>query len=112
MTHSVYLIQTTLPGSLFEAIVGEFKCNLLRSGAACVEHQTISSMYVWKGEVQSEPEWKILASVSEPFLPQVLAAIEELHPYETPQILHWKVGSSSKYSKWANTSGSASLGKA
>ena len=111
MALDVHLVQTTLPSSWIEAFVGEFKINLLHAGAACVEHQSVHSMYSWEGEVQSQQEWKVTATVSQPFLEGLIQAIPRQHPYETPQIFTWGIDANTAYCEWAHQSGLEHLQK-
>lgn len=56
--------------------------------AACVQIVgPVESWFWWEGEVQSGPEWRCLIKTRRPLWAQVEAAIRELHPYETPQII-------------------------
>ena len=96
----VFVIKTTLPGDWIEALVGAFKHQTLLAGAACAEHQRIQSMYRWKGEVESSPEWSVQFTVSASSLEPVLEHLRTSHPYETPQILHWAATSDAPYYQW------------
>lgn len=99
----VYLVKTTLPGDWIEAFVGEFKHKALLAGAACAEHQRVTSMYGWEGVVQSSEEWSIQFTVDAGALESVLTQLKSNHPYEVPQILHWAVNSQPPYCEWVGS---------
>lgn len=99
----VFLVKTTLPGDWIEAFVGEFKHKALLAGAACAEHQRVTSMYGWEGAVQSSQEWSVQFTVGADALESVLAQLSANHPYEVPQILHWAVDSQPPYYEWVGT---------
>ncbi len=54
--------------------------------AACAQITVIESVYVWKGAMQHEPEWRILFKTTSARYAAVEAAIRELHSYELPAI--------------------------
>lgn len=105
MTGQVVRMQTTLPGEWIEALVGEFKLHLLEAGAACVEHETIHSMYRWDDSIQSQQEWRVCATLSSHALEGVLECLHAHHPYDQPQILTWSVDANSGYADWVESSG-------
>jgi periplasmic divalent cation tolerance protein len=100
MGDSLFIIQTTLPSSWKEFEIGSFSQLLIESGAACVQRKSIVSMYNWGGEIHSNSEWSLEIKVSSTLLDYVLLKIEELHPYEVPQLLHWEVQASQGYADW------------
>ena len=101
MGDSLFIIQTTLPSSWKEFEIGSFSQLLIESGAACVQRKSIVSMYNWNGEIHSNSEWSLEIKVSSTQLDHVLLKIEELHPDEVPQLLHWEVQASQGYADWA-----------
>ena len=70
--------------------------------AACAQIDgPILSVYRWKGQVETAEEWrctlKSLASVEA----ELMGAIEELHPYEVPEIITVAIPSGSQaYFDW------------
>ena len=103
MVGQVCIIQTTLPGSWIAAEVGAFSQQMLVAGAACVQHSSIRSVYRWEGETQSSPEWHLQLKVSLSKRQQVLAALEQQHPYDIPQIVWYTTESSDSYSTWVDS---------
>ena len=57
--------------------------------AACVHIQAIDSVYRWKGQVQNDPEWRLLFKTTAARYATVEAALRAAHPYELPAILAW-----------------------
>ncbi len=57
-----------------------------RKLAACAQISEIESFYVWQGEVQDEPEFRILFKTTDAQYSAAEAAIRELHPYELPAV--------------------------
>ncbi len=56
--------------------------------AACVQVSgPVESVYRWQGKVQQSQEWLCTAKTRASLLPQVEAAIRELHKYECPEIV-------------------------
>ncbi|MDE0870034.1 MAG: divalent cation tolerance protein CutA [Candidatus Poseidoniaceae archaeon] len=101
MGESLFIIQTTLPSSWKEFEIGSFSQLLIESGAACVQRKSIVSMYNWDGTFHSDSEWSLEIKVSSSKKEFVLLKIEELHPDEVPQLLHWEVQASQGYADWA-----------
>ena len=57
-----------------------------RKLAACAQISAIESVYSWKGEIQQEPELRLLFKTTEERYELVESTIRELHPYELPAI--------------------------
>lgn len=56
--------------------------------AACVQILgPITSMYRWKGKVETAEEWLCLVKTKESLYPELEKAIISLHSYETPEIV-------------------------
>ena len=75
-----------------------------RELAACVSLQAIQSCYRWKGVVDEAKEVQLLIKTTATGLNALLGAIEALHSYDTPEILHWQAQSSHAYGAWAAAS--------
>lgn len=59
-----------------------------RRVAACVNLVPgVRSVYRWKGRVEEARETLLVAKTSAARLPALLAAVEELHPYEVPEAI-------------------------
>ncbi|WP_119291106.1 divalent-cation tolerance protein CutA [Azohydromonas sediminis] len=55
--------------------------------AACVQLSAIDSVYRWDGQVQQDPEVRLVVKTLEARYSEVERAIRELHPYALPQIV-------------------------
>ena len=75
-----------------------------RELAACVSFQAIQSCYRWEGRVEHANEVQLLIKTTSPGLNALLGAIEALHSYDTPEILHWQAQPSHAYGAWAAAS--------
>ncbi len=60
-----------------------------RGLAACVQLQAIESVYRWQGQVQQEPEWRLLIKSTQARWAELQAAILAQHPYELPALVAW-----------------------
>ncbi|MDG1525389.1 MAG: divalent cation tolerance protein CutA [Candidatus Thalassarchaeaceae archaeon] len=103
MSAEIYLVQTTLPPSWLEAEVGAFSQLILEAGAACVHHSSTRSTYKWEGKIQSTKEWELQLKVGFKKLADVLSMIQENHPYDIPQIIHYPVETNAQYADWVNS---------
>lgn len=57
-----------------------------RGLAACTQISSMESFYVWEGELQQEPEYRVILKTTEEMYQAVEKAIRELHSYELPAI--------------------------
>jgi periplasmic divalent cation tolerance protein len=53
---------------------------------ACVQICQIESFYVWDGQIQQEPEYRLLFKTTAEKYPQVEQAIRDHHTYDLPAI--------------------------
>jgi periplasmic divalent cation tolerance protein len=67
----------------------EVLCSALleRQLAACVQVLDITSSYLWKGQRESEPEKLLLIKTRRDLYGAIEAALGDVHPYETPEII-------------------------
>ena len=76
-----------------------------RKLAACVQIlPPITSIYVWKGEVQRENEIMLVAKSTRAKFDEVEKAVRALHSYETPEIIALPiVAGSQSYLSWLSS---------
>ncbi len=69
---------------------------------ACVNRiPGVESTYWWEGEIQVDSEDLLILKTSQERLPALLEALPNLHPYDVPEILAWKVSEShAPYQAW------------
>lgn len=60
---------------------------LSKKMAACVQTMDIGSHYIWQGEVCHDKEILVLFKTSESSYISLKSILEEIHPYETPEII-------------------------
>ena len=84
--------------------VTSFAQSLVEAGAACVQHHQISSTYKWEGKIEHEKEWGLSIKVSTNNLDSVTQVINNLHPYDVPQIIVQSAEANSEYEDWVNSS--------
>lgn len=73
-----------------------------RQLAGCVQIVgPISSTYRWQGAVETAEEWLCLIKAGRAVYAELEAAIKEVHPYDTPEILAVPVAAGSNdYLAW------------
>lgn len=82
----VYLVISTAPDTaVAESIAGA----LVEGGlAACVNVcPGITSVFKWKGRIESDAECLVIAKASGAVVERCVARITELHPYELPEAI-------------------------
>ena len=69
--------------------------------AACVQIDTIQSLYPWDGSIQHETEWRILFKTSRSNASALWTLVQDHHPYELPAIYSFEVRQvSDAYLQW------------
>ena len=70
--------------------------------AACVQVLgPMESRYWWQGALESATEWLCLAKTTADRVDDVVAAVGEVHSYDTPEVLATAVGGGSeRYLRW------------
>ena len=69
--------------------------------AACITLMPVQSIYRWQGEIERSEEVQLLIKTSSQGLEELLAALEALHSYDTPEILHMAAQAGDAYGAWA-----------
>ena len=60
--------------------------------AACVQIAPVRSVYIWKGAVARAEEWMVLVKTRSDLAAEVIEAITDQHPYETPEVVSFPFG--------------------
>ena len=72
--------------------------------AACVQMQSVESVYRWKDEVRTEPEWLLAIKTTESQYANLEYHLRANHSYETPEIVRLPItGGSSEYLAWISS---------
>ncbi len=77
--------------------------------AACVNLLPVTSVYRWKGEICRDPEVTALIKVRADGVERLRARLQELHPYELPEIVSLAIdeaGSLAAYVDWVRAESS------
>ena len=75
--------------------------------AACVNilPGAVTSIYRWKGKVESTREWLLLIKTSQKRLPKLQTAVERLHSYDVPEFIALQITAGSRaYLDWMEKS--------
>ncbi len=71
--------------------------------AACVQTAPIDSIYRWSSEIHRHPEVLLLVKTRTAVLPELIAAVRELHVYDAPEIVALPiVGGAADYLNWVD----------
>ena len=64
---------------------------------------TVLSMYWWKGKIEEDQEVMTVMKTNESKIQLLMNRLDEIHPYDTPEILSIGVDfSAEKYLKWVS----------
>ncbi len=67
---------------------------------ACVSLSKVHSFYMWEGNKEENKEVQLLMKTSINKKYKLQKAINELHSYETPELIGWNAEASDAYSQW------------
>ena len=69
--------------------------------AACVQCEPITSVYRWRGQVEKAQEYRLNAKTTVKCRDELMALIQQLHSYETPEIVVIPIDrTSDAYGQW------------
>jgi periplasmic divalent cation tolerance protein len=68
--------------------------------AACANIHEIDSVYSWEGNIEEEQEFALSVKTATSKVQQVTDRIKEMHSYELPAIITWKISGEKEYLKW------------
>ena len=69
---------------------------------ACSNMFPIRSMYFWKGKMQDDKEFAIIAKTKEKNYKKIKEEVLRLHSYDIPCILKIDAEANESYGKWVN----------
>lgn len=99
MSSYVQVVTTTARRDEAEAIAKALVAQ--RLAACCQVGGPILSVFRWKGKVETTEEWTCTAKTRAELFPKVEAAILDLHPYETPEIIALPIAAGhAAYLRW------------
>lgn len=68
--------------------------------AACAQVDQITSHYLWNGELQESPEWRLVFKTVPDAVQPLLEWLRSQHPYELPQLLLRGEQAQRDYGQW------------
>lgn len=71
---------------------------------ACANVFAINSHYRWEGALAEEGEWVAILKTSIKLELRLEAALQELHPYQTPCFMRFNVRANEAYARWIEAS--------
>ncbi len=83
MTHCMVLV-TCANESDARTLASELVTKKL---AACVQIHPVTSIYTWKGNIHTDPEFRLIIKTKDRLYPDLEKYISDRHDYEVPQIL-------------------------
>lgn len=96
--HFITVITTTV-GSAEQAQALAAQAVMQRL-AACVQIESIESHYVWQGQTEQSPEWRLVLKTLPLAQERLLDWLRSEHPYELPQLLWRQEQASAEYAGW------------
>lgn len=77
------------------------KALLEKRMVGCTNYRPVESMYWWKGEIQTEQEYVLIAKAIKSNYEKIKQEVKKLHSYEVPCILSWDISRGNKaYIDW------------
>lgn len=71
---------------------------------ACGNIFRLSSIYIWKGKIEQNPEYGAFIKTTKRNYKKVEIYIKNNHPYEVPEIISWEIEKGlNSYLKWIDT---------
>ena len=103
MDDGIMIVQTTLPGQMNEADLGQW-CQVFieLNQAACINNTKVRSIFSWEKQVASEYEWKIQIKTTIKAKDSLVSKIKSDHPYDLPEITWWHAEAVAGYLEWVN----------
>lgn len=93
------MVVTTLPDQTRAENLGTLL--LERQLAACVQYESITSQYLWQGEICCDAEIRVTIKTSRHLYREIQKHIVQHHPYACPQILMLPVNKGfAPYLRW------------
>ena len=104
MSKQAMVVLSTAPD---EAVGARIASALVeRRLAACVNIvEGVRSLYWWEGKVRDDAEVLLICKTDDAHVTELTAALEELHPYDCPEVVALPVtGGSAAYLSWIGES--------
>ncbi len=69
----------------------------------CVTFKNIESHFWWEGDINESKEVQLLIKCKEENVNEVCNKISELHSYQVPEIIYFRVSANKNYHEWINS---------
>ena len=69
----------------------------------CVTFKNIESYFWWKGNINQSKEVQLMIKCKKENVNKVCNKIAQLHSYEIPEIIYFRVSASKNYHHWVNS---------
>ena len=69
----------------------------------CVTFKNIESHFWWEGNINQSQEVQLMIKCKKENLDKVCNKISELHSYEIPEIIYFRVSANKNYHQWVNS---------
>lgn len=81
---ALYLVFTTVASQADAQRLAQLA--LAEKLAACVQIDTVQSLYEWQGQLANEREWRLLCKTTAALHERLQQLLAQNHPYEVPAI--------------------------
>ena len=99
-TIEILVVLSTFPDAEQAVRVGRTLVEEKLAACAQVEQDAMRSLYHWEGALHDEPENLVRLKCAPERGPALTARLEELHPYDVPQIVILTAQASAAYGAW------------
>ena len=69
----------------------------------CVTFKNVESHFWWEGNINQSKEVQLMLKCKDENLKKVCNKISELHSYEVPEIIYFRVSANNNYHHWINS---------
>ena len=69
----------------------------------CATFKNVESHFWWEGNINQSKEVQLMIKCKDENLEKVCNKISELHSYEVPEIIYFRVSSTKNYLNWVNS---------
>ena len=100
-THEIYIIITN---EVDEKNASKLANSLLREQLTpCVTFRNIESHFWWKGNINQSKEVQLMIKCKKENVNKVCNKISEMHSYQIPEIIYFRVSANKNYHHWVNS---------
>ncbi len=101
LNHEIYMIITTEVDKKNASKIA--KILLSEKLIPCVSFKNIESYFWWEGNINQSEEVQLMIKCKKENVNKVCNKIAELHSYEIPEIIYFRVSANKNYHHWVNS---------